>query len=52
LRKGEFKEMMKDKVLVEKNLGIIKDDLKGLIDVVEELEKQIKEMEYKRDRIT
>jgi len=40
---------MKDKLLVEKNLMIIKDDLKGIIGVVEDLQEQIKEMDYKSD---
>ena len=39
--------MIKDKILVEKDLRILKDDLKGCIGLIEDLQKRIKDMEYK-----
>jgi len=38
--------VIRDKLLVEKNLKILKDELKGCVGLIDELEKQIKEMEF------
>lgn len=43
--------MIKDKILVEKELKIIKDSLKGCIGNIEEIQEYIKYMEFKSRRL-
>lgn len=39
--------MIKDKILIEKELKILKDYLKGCLGIIEELENYVEEMDFK-----